>query len=101
MSWSIQAAGATPYEALAQVQEQVKWSLAPKPHGLDHDGERESVHRVVETIFQVLRTYDQTAGVSVSASGHISFDDYETKSGARQFVRLDIQPWTPPAEALG
>ena len=89
MSWSVNATG-TPAEVRGQLSEQFKGPLAEKPAGLSDDGERETVQRVHETIEQVLATFDIEQKVTVSAGGHMGFQNWDTKAGAYQNVSLSI-----------
>ena len=91
MSWSISAKG-NPAEVKAELDRQFSYPLAEVPHGIEHDGERQTVRKVFETITQCLETFDKDRLVSVSASGHISFSDYDTKAGAGQTVSISIIP---------
>jgi len=90
MSWSVNATG-TPSEVRGQLSEQFKAPLAEKPAGLSDDGERETVQRIHETIEQVLTTFDLDKKVSVSANGHMGFENWDTKAGAYQNVSLTIK----------
>lgn len=91
MSWSVSATG-TPAEVRGQLSEQFKGPLAEKPAGLSDDGERETVQRIHETIEQVLATFGPEIKVSVSAVGHMGFENWDTKAGAYQNVSLTIKP---------
>ncbi len=91
MSWSVNGSG-TPAEVRGQLSEQFKGPLAEKPAGLSDDGERETVHRIHETIEQVLATFDPEKTVTVSASGHMGFRNWDTKEGPYQNVSLSIGP---------
>lgn len=94
MSWSVHVTAATPHEAIRKVDVQLAHSLArPENGGLSDDGERETCHRVRETIAQILRTHDPELGVAIQAYGHISYRDYATKSGPVQYVSFDIKQW--------
>lgn len=89
MSWSASATG-TPAEVRGLLSGQFKCPLADKPSGLSDDGERETVKRVHETIEQVLATFGPEKKVSVSANGHMGFENWDTKAGAYQNVSLTI-----------
>ena len=91
MSWSVSASG-TPAEVRGQLSEQFKGPLAEKPAGLNDDGERETVRLIAETIEQCLGTFAPEKSVSVSASGHIAFANYDTKAGAYQTVSISVNP---------
>ncbi len=92
MSWSVSATG-TPAEVRGQLSEQFKGPLAEKPAGLSDDGERESVQLISETIEQILGTFAPTNRVSVSASGHMGFANWDGKAGdAYQNVTITITP---------
>jgi hypothetical protein len=93
MSWSVSATG-TPAEVRGQLSEQFKGPLAEKPAGLSDDGERETVRRIHETIEQVLTTFGPDQKVSVSASGHMGFADWNSKNvaGGYQTASLTIKP---------
>jgi hypothetical protein len=90
MSWSVSASG-TPSEVRGQLSEQFKGPLAEKPAGLSDDGERETVQRVHETIEQVLSTFGPERTLTVSACGHMGWQNWDEKSGAYQSVSLSIQ----------
>jgi hypothetical protein len=89
MSWSVSASG-TPAEVRGQLSEQFKGPLAEKPAGLSDDGERQTVQQTHELIEQVLSTFDPAHSVTVAASGHMGFGNWDTKSGAYQSVNLTI-----------
>lgn len=90
MSWSVSATG-KPAEVKAELHRQLaSGPLAEKPAGLSDDGERETVRRIGETISQCVETFDPDKGVSVSANGHMGFQNYDTKAGAYQNVSLSI-----------
>ncbi len=91
MSWSVNAKG-TPAEVKAALEVSFSGPLAAKPAGLSDDGERETVRRIHETIVQCLETFAPEKTVSVSANGHIGFENWDTKTGAAQNVSLTIQP---------
>lgn len=91
MSWSVSASG-KPLEVKAELDRQFAYPLADKPAGLDDDGERETVRLIAETLGQCLETYGPERKVSVSANGHISFANFETKEGGNQTVNMSIIP---------
>jgi hypothetical protein len=91
MSWSVNATG-KPAEVKAELDRQFLGCLAPKPAGLSDDGERETVRRIAETITQCLETFDPEKAVSVSANGHMGYQDWDKKAGAYQNVSLTIKP---------
>ena len=91
MSWSVSASG-TPAEVRGQLSQQFKWPLAEKPAGLSDDGERETVRLLSEMIEQCLSTFGPERKVSVSASGHMGFSDWDTKADGYQSVNLSIFP---------
>lgn len=91
MSWSVSAKG-TIAEVNASLDDQFNYPLADPPAGLADEGERETVRRIRETIKQCLETFGPERTVSVAANGHIAFEDYEKKTGARQTVSVTITP---------
>lgn len=91
MSWSVNSTG-SPAEVRGQLSEQFKGPLAEKPRGLSDDGERETVQKIAELIEQILSTFDPGRNVSISASGHIVFGDWENKTGGYQTVNLTVIP---------
>ena len=91
MSWSVNAQG-KPVEVKKYLEEQFSLPLAEKPLGLSDDGERETVKRVSETIYQCLDTFGPDVNVSVSANGYISFDDYDKRTNPQQYVNVAIAP---------
>jgi hypothetical protein len=91
MSWSVNAAG-TPAEVRGQLSEQFKYPLAEKPAGLDDDGERATVALIGDLLEQITTTYDAETKLAVAAYGHMSFDDYATRTGARQSVSFTVTP---------
>ena len=90
MSWSVSASG-KPEDVKAELSRQFTAPLADKPAGLTDDGERETVRRISETITQCLETFDPEKTVTVSAYGHMGWENYDTKSGASQNVNLSIK----------
>jgi len=91
MSWSVSASG-TPAEARGQLSEQFKYPLAEKPSGLFDDGERETVKQISNFLEQVLATFDPLKKVSISACGHMGFEDWDAKTGAYQSISLNVNP---------
>ena len=91
MSWSVNGSG-TPAEVRGQLSEQFKGPLAEKPAGLSDDGERETVKLVHELAEQILSTFGESRTVSISASGHMGFGDWEKKTGGYQSVTLTVKP---------
>ncbi len=91
MSWSVSTSGKIA-DVQAELDRQFAWALADAPAGLQNGDEKETVRQVVNTIAQVLRTFDPEKSVTVSAGGHISFDDYSTCAGAVQTVSVSIKP---------
>lgn len=91
MSWGVSASG-TPAETKGQLSEQFKGPLADKPAGLSDDGERETVSRIQDMIEQCLGTFGPEQKVSVSAYGHMGFQDWDKKKGGWQNVSLTIKP---------
>lgn len=89
MSWSVSGTGA-PAEVRDQLSAQFKGPLADKPAGLDDEGERETVQKVLELLDQVLSTFDPSKTVQVSAYGHMGFADWKTKVGAYQQIAIAI-----------
>ena len=98
MSWSTSASG-TAVEVQTALESNLQCALDPVA-GLLYAGERETVHRVKETIFQVLRTYDPKRLIAVSAYGHMGFTDWTTKSGAYQQVSITINDAGYPPEPV-
>lgn len=90
MSWSVTAKG-TIAEVKTELERQFSYPLAD-PGGLTDPGERETVRLISGTISQCLETFDPEKSVSVSANGHISFDNWDTKAGASQNVSMVILP---------
>ncbi len=91
MSWSVSASGKIA-DVKVELERQFLWPLADKPAGLSDEGERETVRRVRDTITQCLETFDPERPVSVSANGHMGFENWDTKAGAYQNVSVSIQP---------
>jgi hypothetical protein len=91
MSWSVNASGKIA-DVVAALDQQFGSPLADPPAGLSDEGERETVRRIRETITQCLETFDPESNVIVSAYGHMGFDNWDTKAGARQEVTLSIKP---------
>ena len=90
MSWSVNATG-KPAKVKEELDRQFLGPLADKPAGLSDDGERETVRRISATINQILETFDPERSLSVSANGHMGFENYATKAGAYQNVGLTIR----------
>ncbi len=93
LSWSVNATG-TIAEVKARLEAGFGAPLAGKPAGLSDDGERETVRRVRDTIFQCLETFAPEKTVEVSAYGHMGFANWDTREGAYQEVTLSIKPKT-------
>jgi len=91
MSWSVSGSG-TPAEVRGQLSEQFKYPLADKPQGIDNDGERETVKQTFDLCEQILSTFDPEGKVTIAASGHMGFADWETKKGAYQSVSITVTP---------
>ncbi len=91
MSWSVSAGGRIA-DVKAKLDSQFLSSLADPPAGLADEGERETVRLVSGVIVQCLGTFDPARSVVVSAYGHMSFADYDTKAGACQDVTVSIKP---------
>jgi hypothetical protein len=92
MSWSVNTSG-KPADVKAELGRQFSYPLAEAPAGLADAGERETVRRIFETITQCLETFDAEKVVSVSASGHMGFEVWDTKAGAYQEVSVSIKPF--------
>ena len=90
MSWSVSANG-TVADVKAELEKQFAYPLAAVPGGLTDEGERETVRRIKETITQCLETFGPEKKVSVSANGHMGFQDWPTKAGAYQEVTVSIK----------
>jgi hypothetical protein len=91
MSWGVSTQGSIP-DVKAELERQFSHPLADAPAGLPDEGERETVRRIRDTIFQCLETFDPDKTVRVSANGHMRFDNWDSKSGACQEVNVSIQP---------
>jgi hypothetical protein len=91
MSWSVGAQG-KPEEVKAKLADDFSYPLADGSAGLDDASEKETVRLVKAMIEQCLGTFDPTKAVTVSASGHMGFDNWDTKAGAYQEVSLSIRP---------
>ena len=91
MSWSVSGSG-TPAEVRGQLSEQFKGPLAEAPAGLADDGERETVKLVHELAEQILGTFGEERSVSITASGHMGFTDWEKKTGGYQSVNITVSP---------
>jgi hypothetical protein len=91
MSWSVSGNG-TAAEVKAQIDEQLKYPLADAPAGIANAGERESIHRLQETIHQVLRTFAPDVKLALTAAGHMGFTDGEARESAYQNISLQITP---------
>jgi len=91
MSWSVSATG-LPGNVKSELEKQFAYPLADAPAGLTDEGERETVRRIRDTISQILETFAPERELSVSASGHISFSDWDSKAGCSQTVLLSIVP---------
>ena len=91
MSWSVSGNG-TPAEVRGQLSEQFKGPLAEAPAGLSDTGERQTVQLVSELLEQVLTTFGPERSLSISASGHMGFSDWDKKTGAYQSVNISIVP---------
>ena len=90
MSWSVSASG-NPEEVKTELARQFAGPLAEKPAGITDDGERETIKRISETIAQILETFAPERTVKVVAYGSMAFDNWDTKTGARQTVNLSVQ----------
>ena len=90
MSWSVNARGTIDYVKTELIR-QFEYPLAESPRGLLDDGEKDTVRRVKETIFQCLDTFDQGSEVDVSAYGHATQHAANPKRIARQQVTLKIE----------
>jgi hypothetical protein len=91
MSWSVSASG-SPAEAKEQLLKQFEYPLADGKAGLADDGEKETVRKVSALIDQCLDTFGPRKSVTVTASGHMGFDDWDSKEGAHQYVSISITP---------
>jgi len=89
MSWSVSANG-FPAEVKKELEQAFSYPLSAAPAGLSDEGERETVTRVRDMILQCLTTFDPSRRVSVSAGGHMSFQNWDTKAGANQTVNVSI-----------
>lgn len=90
MSWSVSASG-KPEEVKSALTSQFAAPLDVAPRGLSDEGEKETVRRVCEIIIQCLGTFGPDRNVSVSANGHMGYEDWDTKSGAYQVVNVTIK----------
>jgi len=84
MSWSISSTGKAKDVAVEIAAQAGKINLSDA-------GEMETVAKVADTIAQTLSTFDPEKPVSVAASGHMGFSDWEKKTGQYQNVSLSIQ----------
>jgi hypothetical protein len=91
MSWSVSAQGKPP-EVRGQLSEQFKGPLAEKPSGLTDDGERKTVQQVADLLEQISTTFDPEGQLTVSASGHMGFSDWDKKTGGYQSVTIAVSP---------
>jgi hypothetical protein len=91
MSWSVSTKG-TVADVKTELERQFSYPLAATPGGLCDEGERETVRRVQGMIAQCLDTFGPEKTVGVSASGHMGFENWDTKAGAFQVVAVSIQP---------
>lgn len=91
MSWSVSASG-TSAEARGQLSQQFKGPLAEAPSGLSDDGERETVQQVSDLLEQILATFDPNKRVTITASGHMGFSDWDKKAGCYQSVNITVAP---------
>ena len=91
MSWSVSATG-KPAEVKAELEHQFSYPLADAPAGLSDEGEKETVRRTADMVGQCLSTFDPEKPVRVTASGHMGFNNWDTKEGAYQSVNVSISP---------
>ncbi len=91
MSWSASATG-TPSEVQAELDRQLAWTLAEGTAGLTDAGEKETVRLTAVLIHQCLETFAPDTQVIVTASGHMGFQNWDTKAGAYQNMSLSIKP---------
>jgi hypothetical protein len=91
MSWSVSTRGSVA-EVRAELERQFSYPLADAPAGLPDEGERETVRRIRDTISQCLETFGPDKQVTVSANGHMGFDNWDSRAGAYQQVNVSIQP---------
>jgi hypothetical protein len=89
MSWSVSVTG-TPQECKDILKEQFAYPLAEVPQGLPYEEEKETVRRVESLLDQCLDTFGPTRIVTISASGHMSFGNWETKANPYQVVNVSI-----------
>ena len=86
MSWSVSARG-----ELADVKNELKRQFAyPLAAGLKNEGEKETVRRISETIYQCLETFSTEATVTVNAFGHATQHAADPKAIIRQELTLTI-----------
>ena len=90
MSWGVNAIGKIE-DVKTELDRQFASPLADAPAGLADEGERETVRRVRETITQCLETFGAERTVTVTASGHMGFENWDTKAGAYQEVNVSIR----------
>jgi hypothetical protein len=90
MSWSVNASG-TPEEVKTALQDEFASPL-DDTNGLPDAGEKETVRKVSDAIMHTLDTFDPEKLVTVSASGHMGFDNLDTKTGTYQSVSMSIAP---------
>jgi hypothetical protein len=91
MSWSVSASGKSDV-VKAELEKQFANPLAEGSAGLADEGEKETVRRIRETIWQTLETFGPDKTVTVSAYGHIGWENYDTRAGCYQNVSLKIEP---------
>ena len=90
MSWSVSASGKVE-DVVEDLAKQFSMPLAEPPAGLADEGERETVKLVSDVVEQCLGTFSPERLVKVSASGHLGYNNHETKDSAYQEVHLSIE----------
>ena len=89
MSWGVNASGKIE-DVVTELARQFAMPLAEPPAGLSDEGERETVKLVSDVIEQCLGTFAPDRLVTVSANGHMGYNDWDKRDGAYQQVSLSI-----------
>ena len=72
------------------LEQDFSYPLADPPAGITDEGERETVRLAKALVMQCVSTFSPEKVVKVSASGHMGYDDWETKAGPVQTVNISI-----------
>ena len=89
MSWGVNASGKIK-DVVTELARQFAMPLAEPPAGLSDEGERETVKLVSDVIEQCLGTFAPDRLVTVSANGHMGYNDWGKKDGAYQEIHLSV-----------